>query len=197
MRIGPPRDCSVPHRILVEHVHCRFAHIARPIFKLLLKDKPFVWSTVCEEAFNFLKDALCSSPVLARYNPRFEVVLDTDYQQNAISASVGMRDPKYRREDSNSSPAAEHASFGLWSDIVDDVSNLPPAGFYDELNPVSLHAGRPFRLLDTFLLTLRVLFLTGSLLTLRVSFLARVLLTLCISFLTRFLLTLRFSFLSR
>jgi hypothetical protein len=76
----------------------KFAHIARPMTKLLSKKVAYVWSKDCKESFDFLKNALCSSPVLACYDPRFTLVLDTDYQKNAISAILGMRNPEYKRE---------------------------------------------------------------------------------------------------
>jgi len=41
-----------------------FANISKPLYSLLSKDVPFVWSDSCEEAFLKLKDALTSYPVL-------------------------------------------------------------------------------------------------------------------------------------
>jgi hypothetical protein len=41
---------------------------------------------------------LCSYPVLTCYDPKLTLVLDTDYQKNAISAILGMRNPDFKRE---------------------------------------------------------------------------------------------------
>ena len=42
-----------------------FAGIIRPLYALLKKDTPFVWSTSCQEALDALKQAMVSAPVLA------------------------------------------------------------------------------------------------------------------------------------
>jgi len=42
-----------------------FLQIAEPLNQLLKKDRTFVWTPNCEEAFGKLKQALMSSPVLA------------------------------------------------------------------------------------------------------------------------------------
>jgi hypothetical protein len=47
----------------------KFAHIARPMSCLLSKSIPFEWTEKCQRAFQFLRDALCSTPVLVCYNP--------------------------------------------------------------------------------------------------------------------------------
>jgi hypothetical protein len=41
-----------------------FGIIAKPLMKLLKKDKLFIWTSVHESAFQALKSALCSSPML-------------------------------------------------------------------------------------------------------------------------------------
>lgn len=75
-----------------------FAHIARPMTKLLSKKLPFTWTRECQRAFEFPKDALCSYPILTCYDPTLQLILDTDYQKNAISAILGMRNPSYKKE---------------------------------------------------------------------------------------------------
>jgi hypothetical protein len=66
--------------------------------KLLSKKFPFIWSEDCQKSFEFLREALCLYPVLACYDPKLTLVLDTDYQKNAISAILGMRNPDFKRE---------------------------------------------------------------------------------------------------
>lgn len=59
---------------------------------LSIKEFPFVWTSDCEEFFKFLKNALCSSPILTCYDRRLTLVLDMQ------SAILGMKNPKYKRE---------------------------------------------------------------------------------------------------
>ena len=42
-----------------------YSKLCAPLFNLLNKDTPFVWSKECEDALNTLKSAITSSPVLA------------------------------------------------------------------------------------------------------------------------------------
>ena len=76
----------------------KFAHIARPLTKLLAKKVTFRWDKACQVGLDFLKKALCSYPILTCYNPEFQLVLDTDYQKTAVSAILGMRNPAHKKE---------------------------------------------------------------------------------------------------
>lgn len=57
---------------------CNFASIANPLYRLLRKDTPFAWDDKCSRAFETLKQALTSSPVLSIYDPSRETELHTD-----------------------------------------------------------------------------------------------------------------------
>ena len=63
-----------------------YATIATPLNHLMKKDQPFEWTDKTQEAFETLKNALTSSPVLAMPNDRGEFVLDTDACDRAIGA---------------------------------------------------------------------------------------------------------------
>lgn len=56
----------------------RFSQLARPLYRLLQKDVPFVMDSNCLAAFENLKDILTSEPVLGIYNPANETELHTD-----------------------------------------------------------------------------------------------------------------------
>jgi transposase InsO family protein len=62
-----------------------FADIAAPLHKLTCKGVGFVWTEECTSAFNRLKQALVSPPILAYPSPDGNYILDTDASNFAIS----------------------------------------------------------------------------------------------------------------
>ena len=68
-----------------------FSKISRPLTNLLQKDVPFVFDDDCVEAFETLKKALTSTPIVQPpdWNLPFEIMCDaTDY---AVGAVLGQR----------------------------------------------------------------------------------------------------------
>ena len=68
-----------------------FSKISRPLTNLLQKDVPFVFDEDCEEAFEILKKALITAPIVQPpdWNLPFEIMCDaSDY---AIGAVLGQR----------------------------------------------------------------------------------------------------------
>eukprot|EP00961_Rhodomonas_salina_P166425 2242768-Rhodomonas_salina.1 len=59
-----------------------------PLFSLFKKDKPWLWTEAHTSAFNTLKTALTSSPVLLPYDPEAQSVLITDASKYAISTTL-------------------------------------------------------------------------------------------------------------
>ena len=55
-----------------------YAKIARPLHKVCEKGSKFDWSEDCNNAFNQLKDALTSAPILGYPMPNAKFILDTD-----------------------------------------------------------------------------------------------------------------------
>lgn len=68
-----------------------FARVAAPLNKLTIKAVPFVWAGGQEEAFEQLKKALTTAPVLCK--PRFEDdwVLEVDTSDIALGAVLGQQ----------------------------------------------------------------------------------------------------------
>ena len=66
----------------------RFAAIAAPLHSLLKKDAVFVWNRETECAFDHLKTALTTAPVLAypRFGPGYTFVLETDASTVGLGA---------------------------------------------------------------------------------------------------------------
>ena len=63
-----------------------FANIAAPLHALLRKDAPFVWEVAQEKAFNDVKSALVSAPVLQLPDFSRDFVVDVDASNIAIGA---------------------------------------------------------------------------------------------------------------
>lgn len=64
----------------------RYSHIAIPLTHLLKKDVVFHWGTSQQDAFQKLKDALTSSPVLLIPNPDLPYHVETDCSDFAAGA---------------------------------------------------------------------------------------------------------------
>ncbi|CAC5381806.1 unnamed protein product [Mytilus coruscus] len=63
-----------------------FAAIARPMHKICEKNSRFAWNDECQKAFEQLKNALTSTPVLAYPLPNLPFILDTDASDKAVGA---------------------------------------------------------------------------------------------------------------
>ena len=63
-----------------------FGMIARPLTDLLKKGKVFLWTAICEEAFQLLKKSLVSALVLALPNFTKPFVIETDASKTGIGA---------------------------------------------------------------------------------------------------------------
>ena len=57
-----------------------------PLTQLTKKDVPFEWTTVCQQAFDDIKTALTSAPIMAHPIPGGEFILDTDASQTTLGA---------------------------------------------------------------------------------------------------------------
>ena len=63
-----------------------FAKIAAPLHALTRQDVPFCWTLTCQSAFQQLKDALVSPPVLAYPDFTREFVMHTDACKEGLGA---------------------------------------------------------------------------------------------------------------
>ncbi|GFR27170.1 retrovirus-related Pol polyprotein from transposon gypsy [Trichonephila clavata] len=61
-----------------------FSTIARPLHKLTEAKQKFIWTNECNNAFNKLKDALTSAPILAYPEAGKQFILDTDASHESI-----------------------------------------------------------------------------------------------------------------
>lgn len=74
-----------------------FAHIAKPLHKLTEKNNKFSWSSECEQAFQLLKNALVTSPILGYPSLDEMFILDTDASAFGIGAVLSQTDGKTER----------------------------------------------------------------------------------------------------
>ena len=65
---------------------CNFAAIARPLHNLTKRGAVFEWTPECEHAFQQLKQALTSAPILVAPCDEGQYVLDTDASDTALGA---------------------------------------------------------------------------------------------------------------
>ena len=63
-----------------------YATIAAPLHKLLQKNKIFKWTVYCQEAFEELKKALTSAPILIRPDYDKKFILYTDASRVGLGA---------------------------------------------------------------------------------------------------------------
>ena len=72
---------------------CDFARIAGPINQLLRKDTPFLWGEEQETAFERLKEALITAPVLQSFDESRPVIIHTDASLYGIGAILLQKGP--------------------------------------------------------------------------------------------------------
>jgi len=68
-----------------------FAAIAAPLHALMGKGKTFKWDSATQQAFDKLKEALTSPPILAMPTDEGDYILDTDASDTAIGAVLSVR----------------------------------------------------------------------------------------------------------
>ena len=70
-----------------------FADTTTPLNALIKKGVPFVWASEHQHAFDSLKRSLSSAPVLRPFDPRHEIVVQTDASDRAVGAVLLQRAP--------------------------------------------------------------------------------------------------------
>ena len=77
----------MPHRVLPE-VHQRIWHHRHPLTDLASKKQPkkVIWTEACQTAFDSLKTAMCTAPVLKAPDFSQEFTVQTDVYEHGIGA---------------------------------------------------------------------------------------------------------------
>jgi hypothetical protein len=82
-----------------------FSEKAAPLNRLTRKNVPFRWGEEEQDAFEALKDAFISEPVLAQWNPERETVVEADCSGSALGGCLSQRG-----EDGVLYPVAYHSA---------------------------------------------------------------------------------------
>ncbi|HVH95668.1 MAG TPA: reverse transcriptase family protein, partial [Bacillus sp. (in: firmicutes)] len=69
-----------------------FSRTAKPLFKLLEVDKPYLWEEEQQHAFDVLKGALVKEPILSYPDLSKEFILTTDASKIAVGAVLSQKD---------------------------------------------------------------------------------------------------------
>ena len=75
-----------------------FSLIARPMTRMLSPAEPFLWSDKCQEAFDYLKERLCTEPILTRFRQELPCILDCDFQGQTLGVVLSQQHPGEKRE---------------------------------------------------------------------------------------------------
>ena len=83
----PPTSCKEVESFHQNHIK-DYAQLAGPLYELMGPKATFHWDAPHQEAFEALKSALVSAPVLAYPNGNDMFILDTDASDTAIGAEL-------------------------------------------------------------------------------------------------------------
>jgi hypothetical protein len=75
----------------------QYSAIAKPLTNLTRKDVAFAWKPECQRAFEGLKRAFVSAPILAHFHPDRQIILETDASDYAVAAILSQEDPETKR----------------------------------------------------------------------------------------------------
>lgn len=94
----PPRDVAAVRRLvgMLSYFRDFVDHLAdrlQPLYALLRKDTPFVWTAACEEAFESVKQCLFRAPTLMLPRPSTPFTLKTDASRVGPGAVLLQPDP--------------------------------------------------------------------------------------------------------
>ena len=75
-----------------------FAQIARPLYRLTEETASFVWTPECQDAFDKLRERLCSATLLAYPDFQKPFILDTDASNTGIGGVLSQLDDEGREQ---------------------------------------------------------------------------------------------------
>lgn len=69
------------------------ATLAYPLHNLTKKGVPWKWDKACNDAFNMIKNEICSEKILVHYNPKLPILLSSDASPVGIGAVLAHKFP--------------------------------------------------------------------------------------------------------
>ena len=69
-----------------------FSKLTQPLTSLLRKDTSWNWSDACKKAFESLKTAFLSAPILRHFDPQLPIIIETDASDYSYGAVLSQRD---------------------------------------------------------------------------------------------------------
>ena len=67
-----------------------YSDIVIPLTRLMQKDSPWLWSTPCEDAFQLLKTAFTTAPILHHFDPSLPPVVETNASDYTIAGVLSL-----------------------------------------------------------------------------------------------------------
>jgi hypothetical protein len=98
--------CNFYRRFITE-----YGRIAKPLTALTRKGLVFKWTDQCQEAFNKLKEAMLSAPILRYYDPELPTMVETDASNGVVAGVLSQQDSETE----------------LWHPIAFFSKNMQPA----------------------------------------------------------------------
>lgn len=80
--------------------------ILDPLHNLLRKNQKFIWTDDCEKTFKYLKNFLCTQPVLAIYDPNLPIYIYTDASLQGVGAVLKQPQTKEGKFENSEKPVA-------------------------------------------------------------------------------------------
>src|SRR5690606_17076799 len=71
-----------------------FSKLTQPLTSLLQKDTPWKWSEACQLAFDLLKKAFTSAPILRHFDPALPITIETDASDFSYGTVLSQKDSK-------------------------------------------------------------------------------------------------------
>lgn len=96
-RLRPPRSATEVRQFLgicshYRHFVAGFSHLAQPLHELLRKNRAFTWQEPQQQAFDTIKSALCTAPLLKPPDFTRPFILATDASDYAVGAVLQQAD---------------------------------------------------------------------------------------------------------
>ena len=104
-----------------------YSDIVVPLTRLTRKDTPFIWSPACQTAFEGLKHAFTTAPVLIHFDPKLPIVVETDGSDYAIAAILS----QVTVEDGDLHPVAFHSRTMQPAELNYEIYNKELLAIYD------------------------------------------------------------------